>query len=85
MLHSTGSEAAAKIGKRELEKHYQKTLTAALGGEQAGQRAALVFALVAGFQVMRQMIGLSALADADPEELVKLLEPLFALLVDQPG
>ena len=41
-------------------------MAGALSGELAPQRAALVLSLVAGFQVMRQMIGLSALAEADP-------------------
>jgi len=38
--------------------------------------------IVAGIQVMRQMIGLAALADADPEVLVKLLGALFQQLID---
>jgi hypothetical protein len=40
---------------------------------------------VADFQVMRQMIGLSALAEADPQALVQVLTPLFQRLVDGDG
>lgn len=34
------------------------TLTAALSGDLAPQRAALILAVVAGVQIMQQMIGL---------------------------
>jgi AcrR family transcriptional regulator len=82
MLHSASSERAAEIGKEQIEKGHQKVLTAALTGELAPQRAALVLSLVAGFQVMRQMIGLSALAKAEPADLIKILAPVFQQLID---
>ena len=81
MLYSASSKRAAEIGREQIEKHHQRTMTAALRGELAPQRAALVLCLVAGFQVMRQMIGLSALADAEPAALIDLLAPLFEQLV----
>lgn len=82
MLRSASSKRAAEIGREQIEKGHQKVLTAALGGDLAPQRAALVLSLVAGFQVMRQMIGLSALADAKPEVLAKILGPIFQQLID---
>lgn len=82
MLHSASSKRAAEIGREQIEKGHQKTLTSALSGDLASQRAALVLATVAGFQVMRQMIGLSALAEADPADLIKLLAPIFQHLVE---
>lgn len=82
MLHSASSKRAAKIGRQEIENGHQKIMTAALNGDLAAQRAALILSLIAGFQVMRQMIGLSALADAEPGTLVRLLAPLFQQLVD---
>jgi AcrR family transcriptional regulator len=81
MLHSASSKRAARIGRKQIENHHQKVMTAALTGELAPQRAALMLSIVAGFQVMRQMIGLSALAEADPKALVKILAPLFQQLV----
>jgi AcrR family transcriptional regulator len=81
-LHSASSKRAAKIGRKQIEKHHQKVMTAALRGDLAPQRAALVLSLIAGFQVMRQMIGLSALAEADPKALMKILGPVFQLLVE---
>lgn len=82
MLKSAASERAAEIGRVQIEKHHQKKLTEALGGDLAAQRAAVVFALVAGFQVMRQMIGLKALAKSDPADLLKVMTPLLQSLMD---
>jgi AcrR family transcriptional regulator len=85
IMHRSGSsERAAKIGRAEIEKRYQKILAPALGGSDAQQRAAILISLVAGFQIMRQMIGLEALTNAKSKTLVKLLAPLFQLLVDNP-
>ncbi len=82
MLHSASSKRAAKIGRQQIEKHHQKVMTAALSGKLAPQRAALVLSLIAGFQVMRQMIGLSALAEAEPKALVKILGPVFQQIIE---
>ena len=81
MLRSASSERAAEIGREQIEKHYQKVLSSALSGEFAAQRAAIVLSLVAGFQVMRQMVGLAALSKAKPEALIKILAPLFEQLI----
>jgi AcrR family transcriptional regulator len=84
MLHSASSKRAAEIGREQIEKGHQKTLAGALEGDLAPQRAALVLSLVAGFQVMRQMIGLSALAEAERSDLIKVLAPLFKQLIEGP-
>ena len=81
-LHSASSKRAARITRRQTENYHQKVMTAALRGKLAPQRAALVLSLIAGFQVMRQMIGLSALAEAEPKALVKILGPVFQQLVE---
>ncbi|MGO7154343.1 TetR/AcrR family transcriptional regulator [Rhizobium leguminosarum] len=85
MLHSASSKRAAEIGREQIEAGHQKVMTGALSGDLAPQRAALILSIVAGFQVMRQMMGLSALADAEPEALVKLLAPVFQLLIEAEG
>lgn len=82
MLHSASSKRAAKIGREQIEKGHQKVLAAALSGDLAPERAAVMLALIAGFQVMRQIIGLSPLAEAEPKALVKILGPLFKQLID---
>lgn len=75
---------AAEIGREQIESGYQKVLAAALTGDLAPQRAALILSLIAGFQVMRQMIGLSALAETEPSDLTKVLAPLFQQLIEGP-
>jgi AcrR family transcriptional regulator len=85
MYYSAVSGRAAEIGRAQIEAHHHKQLTAALHGDHAAQRAALLLALVAGVQVMRQMIGLSALADCPPALLVKILTPAFQQLIDGPA
>jgi AcrR family transcriptional regulator len=81
---STPSPRIAEIGRRQIEKRHQKTLAAALKGEHAAERAALILSLIAGVQFMRQMIGLSALAKTSPETLLELLAPVIQQLVDGP-
>lgn len=81
LIHSAGSRTAAAIGREQIESHNLKTMVGALRGKHAAERAALIFSLVAGVQVMRQMIGLSALNDGDPKRLVALLAPLFQQLL----
>jgi AcrR family transcriptional regulator len=83
ILHRSGSsERAAEIAREQIELHHQRTMTSALEGPAAAQRAAIVLSIVAGIQIMRQMIGLTALTDAKPKALVKLLAPLFEHLID---
>lgn len=82
MLHSASSRRAARITRKQTENYHQKVMTAALSGDLAPQRAALVLSLIAGFQVMRQMIGLTALAKAEPETLLKVLAPLFQRIIE---
>ncbi len=68
---------AAAIARGQIDAHYHKTLTAGLRGPHAAERATLPLSFVACVQIMRQMIGLSALADCSPAVLIKLLEPVF--------
>lgn len=83
IMHRSGSsKRAAQIGRAEIEKHHHRAMTDALRGGLAANRAAVVLSLVAGFQIMRQMIGLSALTKAKPKDLVRILAPLFQQLVD---
>lgn len=81
LMNSASSARAAEIGREVIEAAPQKTVARAVQGRNAAQRAALVLSLVAGFQIMRQAIGLDALAKTDPEVLAGLLAPLFEQLM----
>lgn len=83
MLRSAASETAARIGREEIDKRYQKLLSESLEGANTAERAALLFALVAGVQFMRQTMELSALTKATPATLTKLLTPMLEHLLDR--
>jgi AcrR family transcriptional regulator len=81
LLHSASSPRAAEIGREWIARGHQATLESAIGGADAAERAALFLALVAGVQVIRQMLVMPALADADPKTLERLLVPMVRALV----
>lgn len=82
MLRSASSARAAKITRKLIERHHQKLIAASLQGSLAAQRAGVMLALIAGFQMMRQVLELPALAQADPSALVKILGAVFDRLLD---
>lgn len=84
-LHSASSRRAAEIGREKIEAHHLATVTRALRGKLAKERAALLLAMIAGFQAMRQAIGLSPLAQAKEADLVKLLRGVFERLIEPPA
>jgi len=84
MLRSAASERAAEIGREQIEAHYQKTLSHALRGPHRAERAAVILAMVAGVQMMRQAMGLPALANAKPAALERVLERALGALIDPP-
>jgi AcrR family transcriptional regulator len=83
LLHSASSPRAAEIG-RELISRSQETTIAQkiLTAPNARERAGLFLALVAGLQVMRQMMELPSLAQADPAVLEGLLTPVIRVLLE---
>ena len=81
LLHSASSSKAAEIGREWVSRSHQETLEKAIGGELARERAAVVLALVAGLQVMRQMIEVPALAEAKSADLEAVLTPVIRSLV----
>lgn len=82
LMRSASSDEAAGIAKAVIEAMHQRNVSAAVAGDMAAERAAILLALVAGLQTMRQVIGLDALARADPQKLAGLLEPIVTLLIE---
>jgi hypothetical protein len=80
-LHSAATRHAAAITREQIEKHQHKLLASVMRGPHSAERAGLVLAIVAGVQIMRQMIGISPLAKADPKALVKVLAPILQQLI----
>lgn len=85
MLRSLGSERAAEIGRDLIERHHLKNIATALQGELAPQRAAVMLSLIAGFQLMRQMLALPPLANASSKALVSVLGPIFDEMLRGPS
>lgn len=84
-FHSASSPLAAEIGRDKIAAHHLETVAASLQGTQRAERAALILAMISGFQVMRQMIALPDLADADEDELAELLGTVFERLIQRPA
>jgi len=81
LFRSTTSATAARIARERIAKVHQATATAAIAGDHASERAALFLAVVAGVQMMRQMLELEPLTKADPALLVELLVPVISSLI----
>jgi len=81
LLRSASSAEAGEICRHAIEGGHQQALAGALTGAHAEERAALVLSLVAGVQAMRQMVGLTALAEAKPDVLTALIAPLLRQLL----
>lgn len=79
---SAGSATAVQIARERIAQVHHATATAAISGDHAPERAALFLALVAGVQMMRQMLELDALTAADPKVLTDLLTPLISNLIE---
>jgi AcrR family transcriptional regulator len=80
MLRSAANPRSARILRDGVERHYGRRLAALLPGTRTDERAALFLALIAGVQLMRDVLDLPALADADPAGI----EALFRLLIEPP-
>jgi len=85
MLRSAASPKAAELGRELIGQGHQATLLNMLEGPDAAERAGVFLALVAGLQVMRQMMALPSLAEADPNDLARLLEPVIRALIGEPA
>jgi AcrR family transcriptional regulator len=82
LLHSASSPRAAEIAGEWVRRGHQSTLEDRLAGPHPRERAAVMLALVAGLQVMRQMLEIPALANADPMTLAAVLTPAVRALVE---
>ncbi|MGW4064385.1 TetR/AcrR family transcriptional regulator [Amycolatopsis sp. NPDC004747] len=80
MLRSAPNPRAAEILRAGIERHVERHLTDLLPGrEQAGP--ALALSVIAGFWVMRTLLGSTALNRADEEVVRRKLEQVFAVLL----
>jgi AcrR family transcriptional regulator len=81
LLRSAANKQASKI-LREDALHYLEPLIEILPGRRSAERAAMLLSVIAGFQLMRKVIGLPALVEAEPADLADQLKAIFELLVE---
>lgn len=72
-LRSASNPRAAEIMRENMERNYQKMLAAELPGEDRMARAALLIAICAGVQLMRDILHSSALSAPDAARLAPYL------------
>lgn len=81
LLRSAANKQAAKI-LRENAVRYLKPVADQLKGDSPEMRAAMLLSIISGFQLMRQIIALPGLAEADLAGLATQLEALVRSLAD---
>ncbi len=81
LFRSASSPQVTGIARDRIEAMHQHDLATALTGPNAETRSAILLSLVAGFQMMRQMMALTALAKADRETLIRLLAPAITAIL----
>jgi AcrR family transcriptional regulator len=73
-LRSASNERAAAIMRDHLESNYQRVVADGLAGTDVAGRAALLIAICSGVQLMRDVLGNTALSNGDVAALVPYLE-----------
>jgi AcrR family transcriptional regulator len=82
LLRSAPNPRAAEILRDSIARHFERPLKSSLRGPRAGERAAMILAVVAGLSLFRRVIGSKALADANAASLSGDLKTMFQRLID---
>ena len=81
LLHSLSNPKTAEIGREQITKYHLRQIAESVQGEMAAERSAIALSLIFGFQIMRQMIALDALASADPVKIKTILADMLRLVL----
>ncbi len=73
LLHSASHPVAGELLRGAIERRYESPLARSLDGKDTRMRAALLLAIVAGFQLLRDVVGVRVLAKADRRRLAAML------------
>jgi AcrR family transcriptional regulator len=82
LLRSAPNPRAAEILRDSITRHFERPLKSLLPGPMAGERAAMILAVVMGLSLFRKVIGSKALADASAASLSRDLKTIFQQLID---
>jgi AcrR family transcriptional regulator len=84
MLRSVSSPRAVEIVRDAIERHVGRRLARQLPASGRQIRTDIMLSVIAGTLLMRRVITTRALDDADPDQLVDVLEAVFAAIADTP-
>jgi len=84
ILRSAPNPRAAEILRENIARHFERLIKASLPGPNASERAAMILALVVGFQLFRKVIGSKALVHANHASLSRRLTKALQWLIDGP-
>jgi AcrR family transcriptional regulator len=82
LLRSAPNPRAAEILRDSIAHHFERPLKASLRGPKAGERAAMILAVVSGLTLFREVLGSKALAEANAASLSGDLQSMFQRLID---
>jgi AcrR family transcriptional regulator len=84
MLRSVSSPRAVEIVRDAIERHVGRRLARQLPASGRRLRTEVMLSTIAGVLLMRRVIGTRGLNDAPPDQLVDVLEAVFAAIVETP-
>jgi AcrR family transcriptional regulator len=84
ILRSAPNSRAAEILRENIARLFERPLKASLPGPNASERAAMILALVVGFQLFHKVIGSKALVHASRASLSRHLMAMIQQLIDSP-
>ena len=84
MLRSVSNPRAVEIVRDAIERHVGRRLARQLPESGRQIRNEVMLSVIAGVLLMRRVIVTRALNEADPDQLVNVLEAVFAAIVETP-
>jgi AcrR family transcriptional regulator len=82
ILRSAPNPRAAEILRESIARHFERQMKASLSGPDAGERAAMILALVVGFKLFHKVIGSKGLVHASRASLSRRLTMTIQGLID---
>ncbi len=84
MLRSASNPPAVEIVRDAIERHVGRRLARQLPAPGRRLRTDVLLSVISGVLLMRRVVGARALNGRSPDQLVELLEAVFAAIVDTP-
>ena len=84
MLRSVSSPRAVEIVRDAIERHVGQRLARQLRESGRQLRSDVMLSVIAGVLLMRRVIATRALNEADPDQLVNVLEAVFSATIETP-